>query len=97
MGKGLHAGFGDPVERRIKLRQVDARKSDPSETGSPFLAGPGHMYQGPAGIVSSAVAGLYYGALYFVSDRNLWLAILAHGFSNTLAHAMIYLGLVPLG
>lgn len=60
------------------------------------LFGLGHVYQGAAGIVSSAVAGLYFGTLYLASGRNLWLAILAHGSSNTLALAMTYLGLVPL-
>lgn len=60
------------------------------------LFGLGHVYQGAAGIASSAVSGLYFGALYLASGRNLWLPIFAHGFSNTIALVLIYLGLVSL-
>ena len=34
-------------------------------------------------------------ALYLAAGRNLWLPILAHGFSDTIALALIYFGLVP--
>lgn len=59
------------------------------------LFGLGHVYQGPAGIVGSAVSGLFFGALYLKSGRNLWLPILAHGFSDTIGLALIYFGRVP--
>jgi uncharacterized protein len=59
------------------------------------LFGLGHVYQGVAGVASSTVSGLFFGALYLKSGRNLWLPILAHGFSDTLALALNYLGLVP--
>jgi len=59
------------------------------------LFGLGHFYQGVAGVVGSTFSGLFFGALYLASGRNLWLPILAHGFSDTIALGLIYLGLVP--
>lgn len=60
-----------------------------------LLFGLGHLCQGPAGVAGSTVSGLLFGALYLASGRNLWLPILAHGFSDTIGLALIYLGLVP--
>ena len=60
-----------------------------------LLFGLGHFYQGVAGVASSTVSGLFFGVLYLKSGRNLWLPILAHGFSDTIGLALIYLGLVP--
>ena len=59
------------------------------------LFGLGHFYQGVAGVVGSTFSGLFFGALYLASGRDLWLPILAHGFSDTIAMGLIYLGLVP--
>lgn len=56
------------------------------------LFGLGHAYQGVAGVVGSAFSGLYFGGLYLAGGRNLWLPILAHGFSDTLGLALIYGG-----
>jgi hypothetical protein len=60
-----------------------------------LLFGLGHYYQGPAGVVGSTFSGLFFGALYLVSRRNLWLPILAHGFTDTIGLALIYFDLVP--
>ena len=59
------------------------------------LFGIGHWYQGVAGVVDSSFSGLYYGTLFLASGRNLWLPILAHGFSDTIGLGLIYFGLVP--
>ena len=59
------------------------------------LFGLGHFYQGVAGVAGSTFSGLFFGALYLASGRDLWLPILAHGFSDTIAMGLIYLGLVP--
>jgi membrane protease YdiL (CAAX protease family) len=48
------------------------------------LFGYGHYYKGPAGMVDSGVAGLILGAAYLLTRRNLWVAILGHGFIDTL-------------
>ena len=60
------------------------------------LFGVGHVYQGAAGVASSTFAGLYLGGLYLATRRNLWLPILTHGFSDTIAVAVIFLGLVEM-
>jgi membrane protease YdiL (CAAX protease family) len=59
------------------------------------LFGLGHWYQGASGVIGSTFSGLLFGALYLASGRNLWLPILAHGFSDTIALAIVYLGLAP--
>lgn len=58
-----------------------------------ILFGYGHYYQGPAGIVSSGIAGLILGTAYLWSGRNLWTCVLAHGFIDTVAVAWAYFGL----
>ena len=50
-----------------------------------ILFGYGHYYKGPAGVIASTASGLVLGAAYLVSGRNLWVAILAHGFRDTFA------------
>lgn len=56
------------------------------------LFGYGHFYKGPAGIVDSGIAGLILGAAYLLSGRNLWVAVLAHGFIDTFGVVILYLG-----
>ena len=56
------------------------------------LFGYGHYYKGPAGIVDSGVAGLILGTAYLCAGRNLWASILAHGFIDTYAVVVVYLG-----
>ncbi|HKA25656.1 MAG TPA: CPBP family intramembrane glutamic endopeptidase [Candidatus Eisenbacteria bacterium] len=57
--------------------------------------GLGHLYQGPSGVMDATVTGLVLGGLYLAFGRNLWPAILAHGFSDTLALVMVYCGFTP--
>lgn len=56
------------------------------------MFGFGHFYKGPAGIVDSTYSGLVLGSVYLLSGRNLWVAILAHGLSDTLAIVVIFMG-----
>jgi uncharacterized protein len=56
------------------------------------LFGYGHYYKGPAGIIDSGIAGLILAAAYLLTRRNLWTAVLAHGFIDTYAIAVLYLG-----
>ena len=56
------------------------------------LFGFGHYYKGPAGIVDSGVAGLVLGVTYLISGRNLWAAVLAHGFIDSFGVAGLYFG-----
>ena len=57
------------------------------------LFGIGHFYQGPAGIFSTAVDGFIIGAAYLLSRRNLWVAVLTHGFVDTFAIVLLFFGL----
>jgi membrane protease YdiL (CAAX protease family) len=56
------------------------------------LFGFGHFYKGPAGIVDSAYSGLVLGAVYLLTGRDLWAAILTHGFADTVAVFATFMG-----
>lgn len=56
------------------------------------LFGYGHYYKGPAGILDSGIAGLILAAAYVLSEGNLWVCILAHGFIDTFGVIMIFFG-----
>ena len=56
------------------------------------LFGWGHTEQGMSGWVQEGLSGLLLGVLYLVTGRNLWVPIVAHGVSNTLAFVLIYFG-----
>jgi membrane protease YdiL (CAAX protease family) len=56
------------------------------------LFGYGHYYKGPAGIVDSGFAGLILGTAYLLSGRNLWVSVLGHGFIDSFAVIVVYLG-----
>jgi membrane protease YdiL (CAAX protease family) len=58
-----------------------------------LLFGIGHYYQGPAGMFETACDGFVIGAAYLLSKRNLWVAVLAHGFVDTIAFGAMFLGL----
>ncbi len=60
--------------------------------GVSVLFGYGHYYKGPAGILDSGAAGLILGAAFLLSGRNLWTAILAHGFIDTFGVIAVFLG-----
>lgn len=57
-----------------------------------MLFGYGHYYKGPSGMVDSGMAGVILGAAYVLSGRNLWVCILAHGFIDTVAVVVAFLG-----
>ncbi|MES1199698.1 MAG: CPBP family intramembrane glutamic endopeptidase, partial [Pseudomonadota bacterium] len=52
-----------------------------------------HSIQGPTGMVITAYAGIVFGVIYFVSGRNLWTTILAHGITDTIGLTLMYLAL----
>jgi len=57
-----------------------------------ILFGYGHYYKGPSGIVDSGIAGLILGTAYLLAGRNLWAAILAHGFIDTFGVIAAFFG-----
>jgi len=54
------------------------------------LFGLGHLYQGPTGALDTAVTSLLLAALYLGCGRNLWLPILTHGMTDTIALLLIF-------
>ena len=56
------------------------------------LFGYGHFYKGPAGILDSGMAGLVLAAAYVLSEGNLWVCILAHGFIDTVGVLALFFG-----
>lgn len=56
------------------------------------LFGYGHYYKGPVGIIDSGVAGLIIGSAYLLCGRNLWVAVLGHGFIDTIGIGLAFLG-----
>ena len=57
-----------------------------------LLFGYGHYYKGTSGIIDSGCAGLILGSAYFLAGRNLWAAILAHGFIDTFGVVAAFFG-----
>lgn len=95
-----YAAFGEEISYRGYLLNRVADLGSHSRTAlvigllwSSVMFGFAHWYQGPAGIVSSAVTGMVFGGAYLLTGRNLWVAILAHGLSDSLALLATYFGL----
>ena len=59
-----------------------------------ILFGLDHFYQGVAGMIDVGVYGFVYGAIFLIARRNLWANALAHGFLDTLAFTLLYLGVI---
>jgi len=95
----LFAAFGEEMGYRGYLMTRAADVGGRSKTAYvaalvlvSVLFGIGHYYKGPAGVVASTVSGLVLGGAYLLSGRNLWVAILAHGFRDTFSLAAALLG-----
>lgn len=54
-----------------------------------------HSYQGVTGIIEEGIAGLFLGAMYLRTGKNLSVPIIAHGISDTLDIVLIFLGKFP--
>lgn len=51
-----------------------------------------HLYQGPAGVIGSALNGLVFGSVVLLARGSIWPAAIAHGASNTIGIVALYLG-----
>jgi len=60
---------------------------------SSVFFGLGHAYQGMAGVVLTTIAGIFFGLIYLVCGKNLWVPILVHGLYNTSAFLILFLNL----
>mgnify|MGYP001256871432 CR=1 FL=1 len=78
--RGAEAGGGSPAAYWCAMVVVS------------ILFGYGHYYKGPSGIIDSGIAGLILGAAFLLAGRNLWASILAHGFIDTYAVFVVYMG-----
>ena len=63
--------------------------------GTALLFGIG-ITVGPAGMIDTGISALVFGALYIWSGRNLWLPILTHGLTDTIAIVLIFFGLIQI-
>ena len=59
------------------------------------LFGWGHTEQGVSGWIQEGLSGFLLGVLFLLANRNLVVAIVAHGVSNTVAFVLIYFGHYP--
>jgi len=93
------AAFGEEIAYRGYLLNRGAESVSGTKPAwwaavlvSAVLFGFGHYYKGPSGVVDSTFAGLVLGTVYLLSGRNLWTAVLAHGFIDTAGLIGVYLG-----
>lgn len=93
------AAFGEEMSYRGYLLTRGAEMFGGSKAGYlaamiavAILFGFGHYYKGRAGVVDSTYSGLVLGSAYLLSGRNLWVAILAHGLSDTFAILVLFMG-----
>ncbi|MEW6732595.1 MAG: CPBP family intramembrane glutamic endopeptidase [Acidobacteriota bacterium] len=54
-----------------------------------------HSYQGVTGIIDEGLAGLLLGLIYLRTGRNLAIPIIAHGITDSIDFALIFLGKYP--
>jgi len=95
----LFAGFGEEVLYRGYLMTRMAQFMGETRTAwfialiaQSILFGIAHAYQGPPGIVGTAIIGFFMGAGTLIWGRNLWPAIIAHALIDTLGFTLLYLG-----
>ena len=93
------AAFGEEIAYRgyllTRAADLGARSTAAYLFGIVIVAilfGYGHYYKGPSGIVDSGMAGLILGGAYLFAGRNLWAAILGHGFIDTFAVFVAFMG-----
>lgn len=96
------AAFGEEIIYRGYMMKRVAEFFRNSETGwmisllfSSLIFGTIHYYQGLSGMLSTGISGLFFGAYFLASGRNLWAAVLAHGVSNSIGFILIFLGRYP--
>lgn len=95
------AGFGEEIVWRGFFMTKFAQLFDNSKLGwriavvlSGLIFGSLHLYQGWAGAIQVAIAGMIFAYIFLRSRQNLWLCILAHGFIDTIAFVLLYVGVL---
>ena len=95
----LFAAIGEEIAFRIVLMRTmawllgdDRRAFAIALVAQAVIFGLVHSYQGPAGIASTTVSGLVFGALVLLGRGSIWPAALAHGGNNSIGIVRLYLG-----
>jgi membrane protease YdiL (CAAX protease family) len=57
---------------------------------SSTLFGLAHWYQGPSGVLSTAVVGVFMGIIFIWAGFNLWVVIFTHAFIDTISLVLVY-------
>lgn len=57
---------------------------------SSTLFGLAHWYQGPCGVLSTAVVGVFMGIIFVWAGFNLWVVIFTHAFIDTISLVLFY-------
>jgi len=60
--------------------------------GSALTFGAVHFYEGPTGVLTNAIAGLWLGGLYLRQRRTLWACIAVHGVVDSVAMVAFFYG-----
>ncbi len=60
-----------------------------------LVFGTAHAYQGISGILDEGLMGILLGILYFVTGRNLFAPVIAHGVQDSVDMLLIFLGIYP--
>ena len=96
----IHGGFGEELLNRgflfVRIEALFGKRPWSTLVAVLLLVaffGLGHAYQGITGIILTAVTSLVFWAVYFLSGRNLWASIIAHGCWDTIGWLLIASGL----
>lgn len=57
---------------------------------SSLVFGLSHYYQGSSGAISATMVGFFIGVVFILSEFNLWLVILIHGFIDSVQLILIF-------
>jgi len=94
------AAFGEEIAFRgyFLRRSIDLLGESKADRALSLILnslcfGFGHLYQGISGFIDACIFAAVMGLLFFVSARNLWLPIIAHGVDDTIAFTALFLGL----
>lgn len=86
----LYRGF--LITRLAELHEAGKAAAGIAVVTSAVVFGLAHFDWGIVGIVQTAFMGLVLGISYVVTNRNLWVLILAHAYIDTLLLVQMYLG-----
>lgn len=88
--EGLYRGFLMTEVSKVIGTHLDATILNVVFTSLVF--GFSHGYQNRCGILSTGLIGALFGCVFVLSDFNVWVALFAHGFLDTIALGLIALG-----